>query len=158
MAIKIEGMEIFQKQLERLAADIQKINRGALGEAAGYVADEMKSALEGMPVRDDSTHPHMLYGATASEKAQIIQNFGISHFDDGGDLITTSVGFTGYVDTPSRRFNNKVPTGMLMQCIEYGTSFRKGTHTIGNTANRLREGAARKSQDYIDKRVKEIMN
>lgn len=158
MAIKIEGIEIFQRQLERLAADIQKINRGALGEAAGYVADEMKSALESMPVRDDSTHPHRLYGATASEKAQIVQNFGISHFNDGGDLITTSIGFTGYVDTPSKRFNDQVPTGMLMQCIEYGTQFRKGTHTIGTMANKLREEAARKSQDYIDKRVKAIMN
>ncbi len=158
MASKIIGLDSFTQQFEQLANDIRKINRGALGEAAGFVANEMKAALEGMPVRDDSTHPHRLYGATASEKAQIIQNFGISHFRGGDDAFSTSIGFTGYVDTPSRKFNDHVPTGMLVQCIEYGTSFRKGTHTLSNTIQRLRNEATQKAQDYIDKKVKEIMN
>lgn len=158
MASKITGLEIFQKQFERLADDITKINRGALGEAAGYVADQMKAALQSLPVRDESTHPHMLYGATASEKAQIIQNFGIPRFRDDGSTINTAVGFTGYVHTPSMRFHDEVPTGMLMQCIEYGTQFRRGTHTLSRVEARLRNEVSQKAQDYIDKKVKEIMD
>lgn len=158
MASKIIGLDSFTQQFEQLANDIRKINRGALGEAAGFVANEMKAALESMPVRDDSTHPHRLYGATASEKAQIIQNFGISHFRGGDDAFSTSIGFTGYVDTPSRKFNDHVPTGMLVQCIEYGTSFRTPTHSLSKAISSAKSAVQPKMQDYIDKRVKEIMD
>ena len=158
MAVRITGMDIFQTQLANLTQDIQKINRGGLGEAAGYVADQMKEALEEMPVRPDKDRSgHRLYGATESEKQQIIQNFGISHFQDSGDRIDTAIGFHGYVRTPSAKFNDQVPTGMLMQCIEYGTSFRKGIHLISRMQNRVREGAAEKAREYIEKQIRKNM-
>ena len=158
---KINGMEMFVTQLDRLTNDITKINRGALGSAAGFAADEMKAALRGLPVHDDDeygTEQYKLYGATQSEKDQIIDNFGISTFRTDGGTIQTSIGFTGYVETPSTKFNDHVPTGMLMQAIEYGTSFRTGTHTIGKIEKRLRDEATQKAQDYIDQQVDNIMN
>lgn len=158
MAVKVTGMDIFQTQLAGLVQDIQKINRGGLGEAAGYVADQMKEALEGMPVRPDKDRSgHRLYGATESEKQQIIQNFGISTFKDSGDHIETAIGFHGYVNTPSAKFNDHVPTGMLMQCIEYGTSFRRGIHLISKMQNKVKDGAAEKARKYIEEKIAEKM-
>lgn len=158
MAVRITGMDIFQAQLASLTQDIQKINRGGLGEAAGYVADQMKHALESMPVRPDKpTDRHRLYGATVSEKNQIIQNFGISRFNDNGDRIETAIGFHGYVHTPSAKFNDQIPTGMLMQCIEYGTQFRRGIHLISKTERQIREAAAEKARKYIEEKITEKM-
>lgn len=159
---RIIGMEMFVTQFERMTQEITKINRGALGSAAGFAADEMKKALQQMPVRPDKPakedHDKKLYGATESEKNQIIQNFGISTFRDNDGLTNTSIGFTGYVNTPSKRFHNQVPTGMLMQVIEYGNQFRKPTHIIGHTESRLKAQVAQKAQDYIDQQVEHIMN
>ncbi len=151
--ISIQGMEAYQKQFEQLASDIHKINRGALGQAAGYCADQVKAALQSMPVRDENTHPHRLYGATSSEKQQIIANFGIARFDDTGEQIGTALGFRGYVHTPSRRFNDQVPTGMLVQCIDLGTRFRKPTHILQNAIKQLKSSAPKQAQDYIDQEI-----
>lgn len=155
--LSVNGLGTFTTQLTRLADEADKINRGALGEGAGIVADKIGSALESLPVRDDSTHPHRLYGATASEKDQIINNFGIAKFRNSGGKTETSVGFTGYVNTPSARFNDQVPTGMLMQCIEYGTAFRTGTHTVNKAINAVKGEVTAKMQEYIDTQVNKII-
>ena len=156
--LTVEGLGIFSDQLNKLRDEIHKINRGALGEAAGYVADEIGSALESMPVRPDGSSEHRLFGATASEKTQIIDNFGIAKFHDTVGGCDTSVGFTGYVETPSKRFNNQVPTGMLMQCINYGTEFRQGTHTVDHAIKGVRAKVEKTVQNYIDDKTKEIIS
>lgn len=158
---KVIGIGTFTTKLGQLTNDITKVTRGALGEAAGFVADEVKNALEAMPTHTEGysyAAPDVKrYGATESEKKQIIANFGISTFTDKGDSIGTSVGFTGYVHTKSKRFNDEVPTGMLMQCINYGTEFRHGTHTIDKAIKSVRAQAEAKAQDYIDKETNKIM-
>ena len=160
MATKVKGIEMFTGHLTKLTDDIGRINRTALGAGAVYAADEVKAALQSMPVREDGeygTAKNKLYGATKSEKDQIIQNFGISKVGDKGGSYDISVGFTGYVDTPSNRFNGHIPTGMLMQCIEYGTDFRKGTHTVGNAVKRIKGTIPEKVQERLDEEVKKIM-
>lgn len=152
------GLDTFTTQLTKLANEANKINRGALGEGAGFVADQIGQAIDSIPVRDESTHPHKLYGATASELSQIKANFGIAKFREGGGKTETSIGFTGYVNTPSAKFNDHVPTGMLVQCIEYGTSFRTPTHSLSKAINSVKSAVQPKMQDYIDKKVKEIMD
>lgn len=157
--VNVTGLDSFTTQLTKLAGEAEKINRGALGEGAGYVADQIKIALEGMPTYDDwyGTEQYPLYGATESEKEQIISNFGISRFKNANGKIETSVGFHGYVDTPSTKFNDRVPTGMLMQCINYGTRFRQGTHTVDNAIKAVKDATAQKMQDYIDQEVNKII-
>lgn len=155
--LTVTGIDTFTSQLTRLASEAEKINRGALGDGAGYVADQIGQAIDSIPVRDESTHPHKLYGATDSELSQIRNNFGITKFRSSGGKTETSVGFHGYVDTPSAKFNNHIPTGMLVQCIEYGTEFRRPTHILSRAIKSVKSGATQKMQDYIDKEVGKIM-
>jgi hypothetical protein len=158
-ASKINGMDTFQTQFENLAREIGKINRGALGSAAGLVADEMKAALEALPTHEEGqwgTETNKLYGVTPSEKEQLINALGIAPFRGTTD-IDTAIGFHGYVETPSNRFNDHVPAGMLMQCIEYGTSFRQGTHTLTGVMKKLKTEAVKAAQDYIDTETQKIM-
>lgn len=156
----VDGIDIFADKLDLLARDASRINRGALGEAAGQVADAVSAALEGLPVCEEKFTPpgHFRSGATASEKAQIIGNFGISKFKSTGGGYTTSIGFTGYVQTRSKRFNGNVPTGFLMQAIEYGTFFRVGTHTVSRAINSVRGRIPETVSEYIDREVAKIMN
>lgn len=159
MAVKIQGMGAFTSKFEGLSKDIAHINNMALYEAAGYVANEIGKALQSLPTYDDwyGTTNYPLYGATPSEKAQIIENFGIASFRTTEDGSQTSIGFTGYVNTPSTKFGNKVPTGMLMQCIEYGTRFRKGTHTIARAEKAVRNQAIQIAQNKITEEIRKSM-
>lgn len=159
--MKTTGLDIFAKEFEKLTNEVKQINRGALGEAAGYVADEIGRALESMPTHSEgysyAAPKHKRTGATENEKQQIIANFGISKFRESGGSTSTSVGFTGYVHTESKRFNDNVPTGMLMQCINYGTQFRNPTHTVDKAISSAKKHATKKMEEYIEKKVTEIM-
>lgn len=156
MTMKIKGMDAFTTKFEGLAKDIAHINNMALYEAAGYVAKEIGKALQSLPTYE-GRQEHRLYGATPSEKEQIIANFGISRFQQNDDGSQTSIGFTGYVDTPSARFNGRVPTGMLMQCIEYGTQFRKGTHTISKAIRAAQDQAIQKAENKLTTEIQKKM-
>lgn len=158
--LKVEGLDVFRKELTTLANDAHKINRGALGSGAGYVADKIKDALEGLPTHDDDewgSAKHKLFGATEDEKRQIIDNFGIAKFRESGGKIDTAIGFYGYVETKSSKYNDHVPTGMLMQCINYGTDFRQGTHTVDQAIKAIKDEVAAKMQEQLDESVKKIM-
>ena len=158
MAMKIQGMGLFSTKLENLASSISKINNMALYEAAGVVAEEMRNALNALPTYDDwyGTEGYPLYGATPSEKEQIIANFGIAIFRSDRDGSQTSLGFHGYVHTPSTKYGDAVPTGMLMQAINYGTQFRHGTHTLDRVEKSAKARAVQAAQDKIDQEIKKL--
>ena len=154
-----DGIDRFTHQLSNLSSEVTNINKGALGEGAKYAAEQVGNAVDGLPVCSDHyTVPGAKrYGATENEKAQIRENFGIARFKQSNGGWNTSIGFKGYVDTPSKRFNDHVPTGMLVQCIDQGTDFRKGTHSISKASKSTKGGVEKKIQDYIDKEVNKIM-
>ena len=159
--MKVEGLDHFAKQLNALDKDISKINRGALGEGAKYAANQIEKAIDSMPTHSEgysyAAPDTKRTGATASEKSQIKANFGIARFKKTGSGWDTSIGFHGYVHTPSKRFNDNVPTGMLVQCIDQGTDFRNGIHSISSASRSAKGGVESKIQDYIDKEVNKIM-
>ena len=158
--IKTTGLDIFGQQFIDLRDAISRINSMALYDAAGIVADEMEAAVRSLPVRDDKeygTENHKLYGATQDEKDQLIEKLGIAKFRHNPDTKDTSVGWTGYVVTPSSRFADHVPAGMLMQCIEYGTYFRQGTHTITAAQKRAKAKAEEAIKKRIESETEKIM-
>ena len=75
-----------------------------------------------------------------------------------GGAWNTSIGFKGYVHTPSAKFNDQVPTGLLVQAVEYGTEFRKPLHMIAKAAKNVQESVAEHVQEYIDEQTSKIMN
>ncbi len=157
--MKVDGLDRFMHQLNALSSEITNINKGALGEGAKYAAEQVGNAVSGLPVCSEHyTVPGAKrYGATEDEKTQIAENFGISRFKQSNGGWNTSIGFKGYVNTPSKQFNNNVPTGLLVQCIDQGTDFRKGTHSISKASKSSKDGVEKKIQDYIDKEVNKIM-
>ena len=157
----VTGLDQYLSNLKQLSNEAEHINKGALGEGARVAADAIGNAIGAMPVRPDkpsaAEHDHKLYGVTANELAQIQSNFGIARFKNTGGGWNTSVGFHGYVNTPSRKFGDQVPTGMLVQCVEYGTDFRRPTRTLSRAIKSVKSSIPGKMQEYIDKQVKKIM-
>lgn len=158
--ISAQGLSTFQSNLELLAKEVANINKQALYKASGHVADGVRAAIEAMPTASDNFFPNekaKAYGPTESEKKQILANYGIAKFKHEGGNTYTKLGFSGYVSTPSKRFGNNVPTGMLMQCIEYGTPFRQATHTVTNAVKSLKDNVPKVIEDTITEEINKIM-
>ena len=160
--VEVFGMEVFLANMQKMDAEARNINKGALGEGAKVAAEKLRYALEMLPIRPakatGEAHNHKLYGVTEAEYAQILNNFGIARFQDSGGAWNTSIGFTGYVHTPSAKFNDQVPTGLLVQAVEYGTEFRKPVHLLNKSIKSAESSIQDAMQKYIDDKVNEIMN
>ena len=159
--ISIIGMDVHLDNLSYLNQELRNINKGALGEGAKVAAEEMREALENLPIRSDNylgrKHTERLYGVSEKEYVQILNNFGIARFKDSGGAWDTSIGFKGYVNTPSPAWHDMVPTGMLVQAVEYGTEFRKPLHMLSRAAKTVQQSVAERVQKYIDEHVEQIM-
>ena len=160
--VQVFGMEVFLANMQKMSEEARNINKGALGEGAKVAAEKLRDALEMLPIRSDKAtgdaHNHKLYGVTEAEYAQILNNFGIARFQDSGGAWNTSIGFTGYVHTPSAKFNDHVPTGLLVQAVEYGTEFRKPVHLLNKSVRAAESDIQAAMQKYIDDKVNEITN
>lgn len=160
--LTVTGLDIYLTNMQNLNKEMRAINRGALGEGAHVAAEKVREALEGLPIRPDKytgdMHEHKFYGVTSEELIQILDNFGIARFQDSGGAWNTSVGFTGYVNTPSAKWGDKIPTGLLVQAVEYGTEFRRPAHILAKAA-KVSESEIRSAMEkYIEQKVNEIMN
>jgi len=159
--VQVFGMDIFLANMQKMSTEARNINKGALGEGAKVAAEKLRDAIETLPIRPDKytgrQHTERFYGVTESEYIQILDNFGIARFHDSGGAWNTSIGFKGYVNTPSAKFNDHVPTGLLVQAVEYGTQFRKPARVLSR-ATRAAESEIRDAmQKYIDDKVQQIM-
>lgn len=160
--ITVTGMDIYLANMQKMTQEVRNINKGALYEGAKMAADKVREALEMLPIRPDRytgrQHSERFYGVTESEYIQILDNFGISRHRDSGGSWNTSIGFKGTVHTPSAKFHDEVPTGLLVQAVEYGTEFRKPLHILSKAAKANESEIREAMQKYIEDETNKIMN
>lgn len=163
--IKVDGMDIFLANLQKMSNSARAINRGALGEGANMAAEEMRNALEQLPIRPENPEDdRALYGVTANELVQILDNFGITRFREGNGGWNTSIGVTGYVNTHSPVWGDKVPTKLLLAAVENGAvgengaQFRKPCHVLRKAQSTIRASVTDVMQKYLDQATQKIMN
>ena len=162
--INVSGLEIFLANMQKMSNDARAINRGALGEGAKVAAEEMRNTLEQLPIRPETVsaedHDRALYGVTANELTQILDNFGITRFKDTSGGWNTSIGVSGYVNTHSPMWGNKVPTKLLLAVVENGSvdengaQFRKPCHVLKQNESQLEAAVTEAMQNYIDQAIK----
>lgn len=133
----IEGMEEFEQQLSRLAADADRVAKEALEAAAGIVAERVRLNLEAL--REDyqwKPYPAQPYrhlpeggkfsGIPPHQKEDLLNAFGITRtgVDDNGDW-TVSIGFKdGYGSQPTRTYPNGQPILLIARSVESGSSIQ----------------------------------
>ena len=163
--ISVAGLDIYLANMQKMTNAARAINRGALGEGAKVAAEEMREVLEQLPIRPD--HPDNetpLYGVTANELTQILDNFGITRFKDSGGGWNTSIGVSGYVNTHSPSWGDKVPTKLLLSAVENGSvddngaQFRKPCRTIKKSQGQLESAVTSAMQNYLDQAIEKFNN
>ena len=164
--IQVAGLDIFLANMQKMSNKARAINRGALGEGAKVAAEELRSALEQLPIRPEhpSTEEHdkALYGVTSNELTQILDNFGITRFKEASGGWNTSIGVSGYVSTHSPAWGNKVPTKLLLAAVENGSvdengaQFRKPCHIIQKAQSQIKSEAVSAMQNYLDQAIEKL--
>ena len=134
---KIEGMEEFELQLSRLAADADRVAKAALEEAAGIVAERVRLNLEAL--REDFQnvpYPAQAYrylpeggkfsGIPPHQKEDLLNAFGVTELGvDGNGDWNIKVGFRdGYGSQPTRAYPGGQPIPLIARSVESGSSIQ----------------------------------
>lgn len=153
----IKGPEEFMAKLTKLGKDSVKICEDAVKVGGGIVADEVRSALEGLPedkfrrLQDNEKFS----GVPKNQKQDLLDSFGITPVSKSKNgIINVKIGFDGYGSFKTKKYPNGVPNTLLARAIESGSSVRKKTPFIRKAVNRSKKRAIEEMGKSIEAELK----
>ena len=160
--IDFKGIWEYSKVLEALENEQERVIKSAVYKGAALVADEIKSALKGLPVEEGEnglptigSPEHKISGVSRRQKADLIDSFGLAPIENDNGYIQTKAGVDGYGSIPTNKYPNGVPNVMFMRSIESGTTFREKHPIFRQATNRARKRAEKAMADEIDDQLKQ---
>lgn len=160
--ITVKGVDEYAEKLKRLSKNSDIIMKKSVYNGADIVADAMKKGLESIPVEEGEipglppygTAEKKVYGLSRRQKADLIQGFGISKFENTNGYINVKIGFDGYGSVKTKRHPNGMPNVMLARAITSGSSFRKKNPILRKKVTESKEKAIEKMSDTIDEELR----
>lgn len=151
------GFDELAKELGTLADHTGRIASAALYEGSGYMADQIRHAVDNVQT-DDRKHVtnHVLdYEKEALQKGLTVEKFTQ---DKARGVTETAVTFHGHTSHKTARWPTGVPTILLARAITKGTTFRRPNRFFPNTVNRARKTAeeimVKKAEEEMRKDIK----
>lgn len=150
MKFRFKGLDRYINQLERLSNPlaVEAMIMEAVKEGADIVADRTKAALRSLPVDDSNNYERK--SIRSVQKAGLINNFGISPFQDKRGFINVKTGFDNY---------NKLGQAnvRVARQLESGTSRMPKNPVISRATRNARKDCFEAMQNSLDKAYKNIM-
>lgn len=166
------GFKKYIDRLDRLQHNCDDLIEKAIYPGAGLIADELRKAIEALPVIDRNVretgpntvggksvqkeagqnkaakpHKGAPRGVTKLEKEGLLEGFGLAPIreDAGkkGGYINTKAGMDGYNKHITAQYPKGHPNAMIARSVESGTSFRQKTPFIAPTVRKYKDHAER---------------
>lgn len=172
------GFTKYIEKLERLQNNADKLIEKAIYPGAGLMADELRRAIENLPlidrevnetgrtsagkktvqketdVRKVKTRKGAPRGVTKLEKEGLLDGFGLAPIreDSGmkGGYINTKAGMDGYNKHITAKYPKGHPNAMIARSVESGTSFRQKCPFIAPTVRKFKEEVERRIAKEFD--------
>lgn len=144
-------------RLEAMTRD--ELCGSAIYGAAGIVADEIRSELDGVPTDEGyGTQSEPISGPKKAQKEGLLDSLGISGLqDDGSGYLNVKIGFDGYNRIKTKRWPSGQPNQMIARSVERGTSFMKANAFVKKAVAATRKRAINFMKEIIDTKCEEAM-
>ena len=148
----ISGGDEIELMLSKLEAHSVEIGKKAVEEAAGIVADKMRSNINNLP-KDTFrklSKEEKFKGVPDVQKKDLLDSMGVTPVgvsDDG--TINAKVGFHEYGKFKTKAYPKGLPNQLLARAVESGSSVRKKTPFVRPTINQTKEIAKEKMQEVV---------
>lgn len=159
--LQIKGLDEYSEKLQKLYKDSEIIMKKAIYKSAGFVADNMKAAINSIPIQEGpgglppyGSQSEPLVGISRKQKGDLMDGFGISAFEKQNGYINVKLGFDGYGTVPTRRYPQGLPNVLLARSITTGTSFRKKNPAIRQAVQRSKNQAVEIMSNSIDEDIR----
>lgn len=139
-------------QLEEVT-DIEPIATKALQIGADILADEMRKQLEALKTTEDNYRPDRRY-CYQKEKDLLLDQMGYTPVSFWSENYNVKIGFDGY-GFATRKYPGGIPTQLLANSVNRGTSFMIPQPFIDRTRGYARKKAIEAMTEYIEREILE---
>lgn len=151
--IHTSGMDSLLAELEALT-DIEPIAQQALYKGADIMADEMHKQIANLKTTKDNYRPDRRY-CYPKEKKLLLDEMGYTPVSFWGEKYNVKIGFDGYgYATP--KYPGGIPTQLLANTINRGTSFMIPQPFITRTQGYARKKAIQAIIDYFEETIEKL--
>ena len=133
------GMEAYLKSFDKIASEAPRIERKALFDGAGLLADAVAEEI------DELTE------LTPIQRRDLRKGMGIAGFWSENGSTVTKVGFEGYNSIKTKRWPNGQPNAMIARSLIRGTSWMRPNRFTARAAKKAREACIRAMQERVDR-------
>lgn len=146
-------------KLSRLATDFDVVAKKAIFAGAKIVADKIRSNLEKVPTEKFRylRGGDQFNGLTRTQKADLLESFGITpiKLDDG--YWTAKIGFDGYGSKPTNKYPQGIPNQLLARAVESGSSVRRKHPFVRPAVNATKKSVITEMDRVINEETEKIM-
>lgn len=156
--ITFPGFKDYELMLSRLEGATDDMIGRAVYAGAGIVADAVKQGIQSLPVvtgYGTDTNP-LPGGVTASQKAGLLDGFGISKLRDDNGYLNVKLGFDGYNRTRTEMYPQGQPNQLVARGVESGTSWKQKKPFIRPATTRSRKAAETEMKRVLDEEIEKI--
>ena len=155
--LKVQGLEGFSTTIYALKDRGIEIMKAAVYAGADAMVEAVKEAIKALPEEEGYVENGKLRNVvTHDEKEALLSGIGIAKFDNTGGKVTTAIGFNGYTEHKTKKYDKGVPIPLIARSIESGSSVRRKLPFMRQAANRAKEQAQKAMADAANKKLQEI--
>lgn len=139
--ISFPGLEAYRKNLEKIYAEVPRIENQSLYDGAGILADAVAAEISG------------LAELNPIQRRDLLRGMGIARFWSENGSTVTKIGFEGYNSIRTRRWPNGQPNAMIARSVIRGTSWMKANRFTARAAKKARERCIGAMQERMDREL-----
>lgn len=153
-----DGISKYIDSLETISNATDDLIGKAIFEGAKVVTDEIRGALESVPVVNGyAKEGEQAVGLTQVQKTGLLTSLGITTMKRTDGVYDVKVGFDGYNVVKTKRWPMGQPNTMIARSLESGTSFRAKNPVISKATraakDRAEEAMAKAFDDELEQRI-----
>lgn len=153
----VKGLEEFSTTIHALKDEGIKIMNAAVFTGADVMVQAVKDAIKALPEEEGYVENGKLRNVvTHDEKEALLSSIGIAKFDNTGGKVTTAIGFNGYTEHRTKKYDKGVPIPLIARSIESGSSVRRKIPFMRQAANRARDQVQKAMVDAAEKKMQEL--
>lgn len=156
--LKFGGLEEYERKLSNLATRSREVGAKALYAGGAVLADQIRSNLNAVPtIPNTSAHEPYTRGVPEQQKQALLDSFGITRVRDDDGFLNLKMGFDGYNDIKTRKYQKGQPNMMIAASVESGSSVQHKFPFVRPAIQAKERECVDAMAAVIDKEIQKIM-
>ena len=155
---QFKGVDELVAKYEKLEGDTENVIGRAIYKGANVVMKACVGAVEGLGVDNHfGTPDNPCTGPSTIQKIGLRNALGIAKMRNDGGFRNVKIGFDGYNQVKTKRWQQGQPNMMVARAVESGTSWMTKQPFMRKAEQSSRSACEKAMSEEVDKAIKEIM-